>query len=74
MVEHCSSPYVFLALTVIVALIIGLGLWEQLRVRLREANDDDRQGTRLLLALLAVALISIVIFAIYVADPQPGCL
>jgi uncharacterized BrkB/YihY/UPF0761 family membrane protein len=73
MVKYCSSSYLFLALAIFVALSIGLGLWEQIRLRHRHPGHFGRQGTRLLLTMLGLALISIAVFAVYIVVPQKGC-
>ena len=73
MVKQCLTPYLLLALAVIVVLFIGIGLWEQMRLRRAQTNRFDHQGARFLLTMLGVGLISIVIFAVYIAAPQAGC-
>lgn len=73
MVKLCESFYPFLIIAVIVALFLGLAVQQHLQLRRKRTNGLVRQSTRLLMSMLAVALLGIVIFVAYILGPQTGC-
>ena len=73
MAKICTSLVPSLGLAVIVVLFCGLALGQQFQMRHKQAHNFHQHSTRLLLALLAIAFISVAIFVAYILGPQTGC-
>lgn len=71
--KYCASLYPFFVIAVVIALFLGLAVWQQYQIRRKRSRGFDRQSARLLLSMLAVAFLGIVIFVAYILSPQTGC-
>lgn len=73
MSEFCTTLYPFIVLGVIVVLFCGLALGQQFQMRRKQNRDLDKDSTRLLLAMLMIAIISMAIFVAYIFGPRTVC-
>ncbi len=73
MVKFCTSLYPSLGLAVIVVLFCGLALGQQFQIPRKQPRGFAQHGTRLLLAMLVMAFISMAIFLVYIFGPRAGC-
>lgn len=71
----CTSPYPYVGIAgaIVIALCLSLILGQQLQILRKQSPGFDQQRERVLLVMLAAALLEIGLFVVYVLSGKIGC-